>query len=248
MKINAIRNFIESKKKIQGIKITEYFHQPDINFIKSALNIKVGPDSGPIMISKDETYLELGPPSKESISFVLQYPNAKDIYNGRITLIGSEVNELKGQSISFAQIIIIAGKTDEKLHKRVERAQYIGKYIEGYMIRSLSHRIWSRISFDIMKKQFSFEKLGMALMLIYLTSFTHIEAIEIIFVTSSDKDVKELKPFLVESQKISAKKFNKLKKRYECDYEWDCIECPNSDICDEIKDMIEISENLKKKN
>ena len=53
MKINAIRNFLESKKEIQGIKITEYFHRADINYIKSALNIKVGPDSGPIMISKD---------------------------------------------------------------------------------------------------------------------------------------------------------------------------------------------------
>lgn len=246
MKNNDIHKYIDSKKS-NGVKVTEYISPLDIESIKSSLRIHVGEGSAPIMISKDEAFLELGAPSKQSIAFVVQLPKKENIKNGRITLIGPEMSELKGQSISFAQIIIVAGETDEKLHKRVERAQYIGDQIEGYMIRSVSHRIWSRISFEVMDKQFSFKDLGMALILIYLKSFSHIKAMEIVFVTSSDEDIKELKPLMIESQKISTEKFQQIKKRYDCDYEWDCDICDYTDICDEILNMVKRRKEFEKR-
>jgi CO dehydrogenase/acetyl-CoA synthase beta subunit len=133
----------------------------------------------------------------------------------------------------------------EEHHTTLEWSQYISDRIEGYMIRSVPQRIWSRVSKEAIERGFCFEVLGKALMGIIKSELPLVESIEMLFVTSSKQDVDELEIIAKQVEKIS----HDLKKGkfiagdkgdYSCIDGLDCSLCQDKPVCDTIRDQIVI--------
>jgi hypothetical protein len=72
---------------------------------------------------------------------------------------------------------------------------------------------------------------------------------EIIFITSYPDVIEEFANLTSEiRKKILEKWHNKIeewKKRVDCDYDWECTECPYIETCDEVRDVLEEREKIK---
>jgi len=77
-----------------------------------------------------------------------------------------------------------------------------------------------------------------------------IEAMEIWFINSYSDSIKKFieltSEIRQERKKKWAKKVEEWKKRADCDYEWDCSECPLYDTCDLVRDVLEEREKIEK--
>ncbi|MDP2724853.1 MAG: hypothetical protein Q8O44_01130, partial [Syntrophales bacterium] len=128
----------------------------------------------------------------------------------------------------------------EEGHLELEKAQYLilGE-IEGYMIRSVPRRMWTRVSNEAGGKGFSFENLGRALMAILRSKLASVEAMEVLFVTSSKEDIEALESIAVEVEKVT-NWFRKLKRSegglYECTTD-DCDDCEEKTVCDTVREV-----------
>ena len=214
--------------------------------LMEGLPVRVGPQKGANIILKENTAVELGNPSVASCAFVLWTPNLPLVRDGRITLIGPDIQEAVGESLPFAQVLIV-GSTElkDQHHLVLEQHYVISSQIEGYMIRLAPQRqrMWTRVSKEAVVKGFSFETLGRAIMAIYKSELPVIESAEVIFLTSSKEDVEGLESIAAEVQKI---KNDALSSRfawkddgsYECTSNYvDCTDCPDQVTCDEIRDL-----------
>ena len=210
------------------------------------LPVKVGPGAGSGIVLRGDTFSELGSPEAGSCAFPLWTNNTALIKDCRITLIGPDIPESRGASLPFAQIIIAAGKElSEKQHSALDESQYISDQIEGYMVKSTPGRMWTRVSNNAAEKGFGFEALGKALIAIYKSHIPQIEAMEILFVTSSKEDVRKLDEISEQVKKISKDIIREtwLARGYdilECTLGWDCGSCPDKSVCDDIKAVITV--------
>jgi CO dehydrogenase/acetyl-CoA synthase beta subunit len=208
--------------------------------------VKVGPGASSGIVLRGDTFAELGSPEVGSCAFPLWTNNTALIKDCRITLIGPDTLESRGASLPFAQIIIAAGKElSEKQHSALDESQYISDQIEGYMVKSTPGRMWTRISNTVAEKGFGFEALGRALIAIYKSRVSEIEAMEIVFVTSSKEDVRKLDEIAEQVKKISKDITREtwLARGYdilECTLGWDCGSCPDKSVCDDIKAVITV--------
>jgi len=80
---------------------------------------------------------------------------------------------------------------------------------------------------------------------IYKSDMPQVQALEALFVTSGKEDLLALEDIGAQVRKIyrslltadwKAKGFNV----YECGYGWDCRECPDQPVCDDIRDVIKV--------
>ena len=132
------------------------------------LPVKIGPEANPGVILREDTYAELGNPEVGSCSFSLFTDKSGLIQDGRITLIGPDIKEAAGQSLPFGQVLVMGGGgLDDKEIEELQQSGFIGDRIEGYMVRSYSQSVWSRIGKDAAAKGFDFMSLGRALMALY---------------------------------------------------------------------------------
>ena len=96
-----------------------------------SLPFKVGPGASPGIVMKSDTFLELGSPTTGSCAFALYSDHASLIQDGRVRLIGPDVQESPSATLPFGQVIIAGGETltDEELsnadpkpvHRRSDR-------------------------------------------------------------------------------------------------------------------------------
>jgi CO dehydrogenase/acetyl-CoA synthase beta subunit len=209
----------------------------------SGLSLKVKDQAQPGVILKENTYLELGNPALSNCAFLLTTSNTSLVEDGKITLIGPDVDGAPSKSLPFGQVLIAGGQTleaDDFLS--LEPYQYIGDRLEGYMIRSMPGMIWSRISKEAAAKGFSFEVLGRAMMYLFKKNAPKVELMEVLFLTSSREDVEGLKPIQNGVKRIKGEVLPKRLKEltgglYECSV-LDCDNCPDKPVCDSIKDII----------
>ncbi|HEY50051.1 MAG TPA: hypothetical protein G4O13_08415 [Dehalococcoidia bacterium] len=201
------------------------------------------------LILKEDTAVELGNPSVASCAFLLWTPNLSLVRDGVINLIGPDIQEAIGESLPFAQVLVVGGaEIKAQHHLLLEQHHVISNKIEGYMVRAAPQRqrMWTRVSKEAVEKGLTFEVLGRALMAIYKSELPVIEATEVIFITSSKEDVKGLESIAADVHRIkdkalSSKFIVKDDGSYECTSEYaDCTECPEQDICDEIRDIIRL--------
>ena len=238
--IGKLRDYVEEKRKY-GRLIREMVCPETIEELLAGLPIRVGEAAGPKIILKEDTFVELGNPSIGGCSFVLWTNDLSLVKEGQITLLGPCIQEACGKSLPFGQIILIAGAMlREEDHLDLEKAQYmILEEIEGYMIRSVPRRMWTRVSNEAGGKGFSFENLGRALMAILRSKLPSVEALEVLFVTSNKEDVEELDSIAVEVEKVT-NWFRKLKRSedgiYECTAD-DCDDCPEKTVCDTVREV-----------
>jgi CO dehydrogenase/acetyl-CoA synthase beta subunit len=212
----------------------------------NGLPVRVGHGAGSGIVLRGDTFAELGSPEAGSCAFPLWTNNTSMVKDGRITLIGPDILESKGASLPFGQILIAAGKElSDKQHSVLDESQYISDQIEGYMVKSTPGLMWTRISNNAAEKGFGFEALGKAVMAIYKSRASQIEAMEVIFITSSKEDVRRLDEIAEQVKKISKDIIREtwLARGYdilECTLGWDCGSCPDKPVCDDIKTLITV--------
>ena len=234
----------------KGRKIREIACPASVDDLLHGLPVRVGPNAGAGLVLRSDTFLELGNPEVGSASFLLWTNDTSLVKNGWITLIGPDIPESEGASLPFGQVIIVAGKKlSSDKHELVERTQYVSDQIEGYMLKSMPRQTWSRISKDAARKGFSFETLGKALIAIFKSSVPEVEAVEVIFVTTSKEDLQPLDEMGEQIREISKNMTKEIWKSkgydIECFSPLDCKNCPDSAVCDEIKEMVNVRKKAK---
>ena len=243
--IRKVAEYVEAMRG--GGRQVRVFDCPgDPERLLDGLPVKVGPGAGSGIVLRGDTFAELGSPEAGSCAFPLWTNNTGLLKDGKITLIGPDILESRGASLAFAQIIIAAGKElSDKQHSALDESQYISDQIEGYMVKSTPGRMWTRISNNAAERGLGFEALGKALIAIYKSHVSQIEAMEIVFVTSGKEDVRRLDEIAEQVKKISKDIIREtwLARGYdilECTLGWDCGSCPDKTVCDDIKTVITV--------
>ena len=199
------------------------------------------------LVLQSDTAIELGNPANESLSFSIWTENVDAVTDNRITLIGPDIPGSEGSQLPFGKIVLIEGNgfNEDNAYDRVREIDFVRFDIslKGYMMRAASRymREWSRISKSAVKNGFSFSVLGSAL-IGELKKIDYIKSVEVIFVTSTDKDVALLKPVASQVDKIN----NAMSKMLE-EMSVDCDECEYNDVCDEVSELRSMHKALKEK-
>lgn len=230
----------------EGRLIRDIACPSEVSRLLEGLPIRVGPGANRGIILRGDTFVEMGNPDAGSSAFLFWTDNPALVRDGKITLIGPDIPESPGASLPFGQVLIMAGTgLTEKDHQKLEHTQFVADQIEGYMIRSTSQLVWSRVSKEAAEKGFCFETLGRALMAIFKSEVTQVESMEILFVTSSRQDLEPLDDIGAQVRKIyksilaadwKARGFD----AYVCSYGGDCKTCPDQPVCDEIKEVVKV--------
>jgi CO dehydrogenase/acetyl-CoA synthase beta subunit len=243
--IRKVAEYIQAMKGA-GRQVRVFDCPGDPERLLGGLPAKVGPGAGSGIVLRGDTFAELGSPEAGSCAFPLWTDNTALVKDGKITLIGPDILESRGASLPFGQMLIAAGKElSDKQHSALDESQYISDQIEGYMVKSTPGRMWTRISNNAAERGLGFEALGKALIAIYKSRVSEIEAMEIVFVTSSKEDVRRLDEIAEQVKKISKDIIREtwLARGYdilECTLGWDCGSCPDKTVCDDIKTVITV--------
>ncbi len=245
--ILAIRGFVKTTKEA-GNPLSQIQCASSPDELLRDLPVRFGSGSPPTVILKEDTFAELGNPVHGSASMVLWTRQAELIRSGRITCIGPDIPDSEGQSIPFGQVILVGGsRLEEKDLASLERASNLASLLEGYMIRHVPRKLWSRVSREAAAKGFDFETLGRALMAHYRRTFPLLEGIEILFLTSSKAEVEELEGIGLKAKgkSLAIRKLSRTEDgEYECE-DLTCDECPEQPTCDSIREVLVIRKKGK---
>ena len=245
--ILAIRGFTR-KREEEETPLSEAHCTGSPDDLVRGLAVRFGSGTPPSVILKEDTFVELGNPVHGSASMVLWTRQVELIRDGLIARIGPDVPEAEGQSLPFGQAILLGGsRLEEKDLARLERASNLSSLLEGYMIRHVPRKLWSRVSREAAAKGFCFETLGRALMAHYKGAFPLLEAVEILFVTSSKADVEELEKIGLQAKgrSLSIRKLTRTEEgTYEC-ADLTCDDCPEKPACDTIREVLVIRKKGK---
>jgi len=246
--VSSVAEYVETLRAL-GRPTREFALPASVDGLREGLPVRVGAGANPKIILRGDTFVELGSPDAGSCAVVLWTETPSLIRDGTVTLIGPDVREAAGSSLPFGQIVLVGG-TDlsAEEHQAIGQAQYVADQIEGYMVRSSSRNIWSRVSNEAATRGFSFETLGRSLMLIYKSSLPKVQAMEIVFVTSSRDDVLRLNDIARAVSDISMEivKEHWKARGFDLECDLDCRSCHDKDVCDDVRKMI--AARARKKN
>ena len=199
------------------------------------------------VVLADDMAVELGNPQMESASSLIWTEHLDLLCDGRITLIGPDIQYGAMDCLPFGKVVLVgvSGFDEENTYDKYKEMEVI-RYsldLKGYMMRAASQhqREWSRISKDALKNDFSFDILGSALRNEYLKK-DYIHAVEFLFVTSSAGDVNELK----EITNNVSRTINAMDKMINEIYP-DCDECEYNDVCDDVGELKKMRKHLEEK-
>ena len=246
--LERIRNFLDSQIQ-NGVKVKVYTRKENqLNYFRK-INIGVKHEEFKEIILQDETKLELGGVDQKSFSLVYPIEELDLVNNGKIQLIGPEIKEISNKTIDFGLFLLIGvDNLPENSFDELKNLNFISNGIEGFMIRTIPRRFWCRLTKSIISK-FSFEFLGNAIMFLYQQKFKGIiKSMEIIFINSNpeliDSFIDMSSSIRLDIEQKWRKKVKEWKRRVDCDYDWDCNECPYYDICEDVKEVLEKREVL----
>jgi CO dehydrogenase/acetyl-CoA synthase beta subunit len=206
------------------------------------------PEAGPRdIILQSDTGVELGNPKDESISFLAWTNELSLVRDGMISILGPDVGETNAGRLPFGRVVLIGGTgfDEENCYTRF-REMDLSRYdisLKGYMMRAVSQymREWSRISREAVDNHFSLTLLGNALIQ-KLKTFDYIDSVEILFVTSSNNDVCELKA----TGDRFIQYINAMTKMVE-NHDFECESCEFQAVCDEADELRQMHKSLKEK-
>jgi CO dehydrogenase/acetyl-CoA synthase beta subunit len=198
----------------------------------------------PNVILREDTHLELGHPSVGSCAATLATHDSSLVEDGCISLVGPDVSEMEGQRIPFAQIAIACCEGDIKdTSMMMDRQLHRSAQSDGYMIRSVPHLIWARVSKQAARSGFSMFELGSRLIKSLRYECQGITGAEILFVTTSKDDISSLEG-IVEVARAKLRKLLSFKlgddDTYECTTSLDCDECSEQPVCNSVRDVIKL--------
>jgi CO dehydrogenase/acetyl-CoA synthase beta subunit len=204
---------------------------------------RVGPGAGTGLVLKSDTFVELGSPTAGSCAFALYTGDSSLVRDGRIRLVGPDIQESASGTLSFGQVILAAGRElDERDYRPLAESQYVGDRIEGFMVKSTPGRIWCRVSNDIARRGFDFGVLGKALIGIVKDQVPGAEAVDVLFVTSGREDVLRLGEIEARVGEVAREIKRRVWKEKgididDCPLGGHCGSCKDKEVCDEVRKM-----------
>ena len=239
--LDKIRNFLDEQERKGKLFKVYHFKENFQDYLKQ-IGIRVGLNQFKDVILEEETEIELGGFGKKSFSLI--YPIEEgEIKDGNISLLGPELDIKSNKSLDFGMLLIIeVQKLTGQIFRELNTFRVLSDGIEGFSIRTIPRRFWCRISQNLMKKNFSFEIFGNAIIELYKSKFDDIKSMEVCFI-NSDLDV--IEKFLELTSQISLefeknwrKKVDEWKKRIDCEYDWGCDICPYQVDCQDFKNLL----------
>jgi CO dehydrogenase/acetyl-CoA synthase beta subunit len=226
-----------AQKRDEG-RVTEFVHQGKTHWPSSKTrNLVLGQD----------TAIELGNPKDVSTACLLWMNDPGKVNNGRITVVGPDIPQLKEKHISFGKVVIVGGKdfNEENSYHRYREMEHLRYdiHLEGYMMRGVSQyqREWSRISKTAINNGFSFRMLGGAL-IDKFSELKYVRAVEIIFITFGKDDVLAMKNISDNVTKIIGA-MNKMAEEMS----FDCDTCEYTDVCSDVEELRSMRRSNKSK-
>lgn len=143
-------------------------------------------------------------------------------------------------TIPFAQIILVAGRnlTDEDFFS-LEQCQHIKDYIDGYLVRSSTGQVHSRVSYQLAEAGFTLPLLASALADMTRKACSAVSNVEVIFVTSSGELLKRLMPlrsaWIATSHDIRKARWMEKGIDIDCPAGGHCGSCSDKDTCDRVR-------------
>ena len=197
------------------------------------------------IILKADMQMELGNPLQNSLSLLVWSDDGSGPARDEVLLIGPDLAEAASDALPLARLVIIRGDfADEyESYRQLLEASY-DLDLRGVTSRSLPSRqeIWLRISHDAMREGLSLQTMGNAL-IEQLKPLDSVEAVQVVYVTSSREDLGELRPVAERARTI----VEALVKMYD-EMNFDCEECEYEEVCDEVGELRMIHERLKGSN
>jgi len=237
----------------QGVRVREFDVSGDPQTLIDELPLRIGPGAQQGIILRGDTYAELGKPSAGSSAFVMWTTDPSLVRDGRVTLIGPDIQEAGAESLPFGQVLIAGGsELGMQEQPALEQKQYLSNLLEGYMVKSSPGRVWARVSKQAAARGFDFEMLGKALIAIYKTQLPKIESAEILFVTSGKQEIAQLETIATQVR-VLGKAFRRdaLRARghelIDCTLGTDCASCEVKPDCDDIRDVVKIRKRSARK-
>jgi len=194
------------------------------------------------IVFKEDVSVELGNPNTFSMAPVLVTERSDLVSDKAITLIGPDIPEAKG-GVPFAQILLLSSsELKDEDYRKLNSFQYELE-LKGYMIKAMPSAltIWSRVGKESVKAGFSFEILGSAIINSYKSKFK-IQSAEIIFITTSEDDVKQLEGLRNKVVNI----LGAMNKMIE-ETSYDCSSCEYVDVCNDVRELGKLREELMKR-
>ena len=138
-----------------------------------------------------DTQVELGGERIDTKFELVRARGLDEIEDGKITVIGPDIKDMKeGSSHPFGIFIEVAGKdVEEELEGVIERRVHeYCNFIEGFMHLNQRYDIWLRLSKKSFKKGLnSFHFMGKVLQRLFKSELPIIEKIQITFITDPEK-------------------------------------------------------------
>jgi len=148
-------------------------------------------------IRRNDMQVELGGPTTKEKFELAKVKPLNEIEDGKITIIGPDLKELKeGGAYPFGILVEAAGATlDQGLEGVIERRihGYLN-FIEGFMHLNQRYDIWMRLGKKSFQKGLtSFEQIGKVLFRLFKSELPIIEKVQITFITDPAK-IQEMYP------------------------------------------------------
>lgn len=214
-----LAKFIDEKKKAGEAK--EFFVD----------DLPTWPDE-PSLVLQEEAAMELGKPGVGSFLFFL-WTDSEKVANGRVTLVGPDVQEVKTKELPVGQVILVgADFTDEyEFYSEIRDAIYQTQPA-GFMIRTLPSQqsLWCRLSRDAYEKGFTLP-IWAASIIRNVRQIEYVKAVETFCVTTK-ADLGQLERSAFETGRI----VGAMMKMVE-EMDFDCENCDYQSVCDAIREL-----------
>lgn len=231
--LRELRGYLDSKRKLCNVNETRH-----------SMKVSWPPGGGKNVVMSRDMAVELGNPSDESVSFVLWVDKPDLVRDGVITIVGSDLPERAGVSLPFGKVVVagVRGFNEENSYNRYREMELL-RYdldLKGYMMRAVSQyqREWSRVSREALEAGFSLKVLGGALIDRFREK-DYVESVEVVFITSSREDVRELRGILEGAMRVVSA-MNKMVEEMS----FDCSTCEYNDVCSEVGELRNMRNSL----
>ncbi|MBT4265483.1 MAG: hypothetical protein HOK67_31760 [Deltaproteobacteria bacterium] len=234
--VSAFRTFLDARQS-QGI-VTEF---PEVNGINWPI------DKNRNLVLSHDMAVELGNPRDASTSFLMWVNEPEKVKNGRISIVGPDLPQLRGKQVSFGKIVIVGASDFDAdnsydRYRELELLRY-NLHLKGYMMRGVSQqqREWSRVSVDAVNNGFSFKHLGRAL-IDEFSQISYVQSVETVFITASREEVLETKIIADDVFRLISA-MNKMTEELS----FDCDTCDYNDVCEEVAELRSMRKSIKNK-
>jgi CO dehydrogenase/acetyl-CoA synthase beta subunit len=236
--VERVREFLAERRARTSTFVAPY----DSGALSRTFGYSEKKKGKPEIVLAENVARELGHPSTASRALVLITFKPELARDGRISIVGPDVAEMEDtRRYPLAQIVIVAVRRDSVPDPfELENTQFLMNRLPGYMVRSVPGKLWVRISKNGRDAGLSLKAVGSALIASYAADFPAVESVEVVFVTSSDDDVRALDQIATEAG-ILAGRHKKLvlgvDGEIEC-FELNCKTCDEKPVCDSLRDIV----------